>query len=253
MRDLCRDVADAVQDAVEPMVGREAAGEVMGMGADGTPTKRIDEAAEDAAMDVLEGHGDLEVVSEEYGRISFGDPEYTVAMDPLDGTYNAAKGIPLYAVSLAVADGDTTDDVFYGYVRELNSGSTYTAREGEGAEFDGAPLEVSNGVEAGEMTVGGVYNIEQFDPGVFDRVRLLGCSSLEMCYVAAGRLHGFVDMRAYLRVLDFAAAKLVIEEAGGRVTTGDGGGVDEELRADRRSSVVAAAPDSHEAIMEVVR
>ncbi len=253
MEDICRDVADAVKDAVEPMAGGDAAGEVMGMGADGTPTKRIDEAAEEAALDVFESHGDIKVVSEEFGSVSYGDPEYTVAMDPLDGTYNASKGIPLYAVSLAVADGDTVEDVFYSYVRELNTGRTYTARQGEGAEFDGEPIEVKNGVDPGEMTVGGVYNIEQFDPGVFDRVRLLGCSSLEMCYVAAGRLHGFVDMRAYLRVLDFAAAKLVIEEAGGEVTTGEGYPIDEKLEADRRSSVVAAAPGSHEAIMEVVR
>jgi len=122
MRDLCKDIADAVEEAVADVAGEPEAGEVVGMGADGTPTKRIDEIAEERALEVVEEHGDLRVVTEEAGEVVYGDPTHTVVLDPLDGTYNASNGVPLYAVSVAVADGETVDTVRYAHVRELVTG-----------------------------------------------------------------------------------------------------------------------------------
>ena len=54
------------------------------------------------------------------------------------------------------------------------------------------------------------------------RWRLLGASALELCYVGSGRLDGFIDLRATLRVTDAAAGMLVCEEAGGKVSDLDG-------------------------------
>lgn len=252
MHELCEDVADAVGSAVEPLIGDPSGAEVLGLGADGTPTKRIDEVAEEAALDVLEGYGGLRVVSEEAGERVYGDPDHVVALDPLDGTYNASRHIPFYSVSIAVLDSDSVQDVEYAFVRELGSGETFTAERGGGAYLDGAAIEVTDEDAPGRMTVGGVYNIEGFDPAVFNRVRLLGCSSLELSYVAAGRLDGFLDMRSRLRVVDFAAGKLLVEEAGGRVTDGYGDELENEVRVDQRSSVVAANPGGHEGLLGVV-
>jgi myo-inositol-1(or 4)-monophosphatase len=252
MQDLCKEIADAVQEVVEPILGETSGGEVVGMGADGTPTKQIDEVAEERALDVIADHGDLRVVTEEAGERVYGEPTHTVALDPVDGTYNATHGIPIHAVSVGIADGDSVDDMQYAYVRELNTGVSYTAERGGGAYFDGEPISVSDESTPAKMTVGGVYNIEGFDPTEFDRLRLLGCSSLELCYVGAGRLDAFVDMRAYLRVLDFAAAKLVIEEAGGVVTDGYGDELKQALSPEQRSSVVAASPKAHENTLGVL-
>lgn len=252
MQDLCKEIADAVQEVVEPILGEASGGEVVGMGADGTPTKQIDEIAEERALDVIADHGDMRVVTEEAGERVYGDPTHTVALDPVDGTYNATNGIPLHAVSVGVADGDSVDDMQHAYIRELNTGRSYTAERGEGAYFEGEPVSVSDESTPAKMTVGGVYNIEGFDPTEFKRLRLLGCSSLELCYVGAGRLDAFVDMRAYLRVLDFAAAKLVIEEAGGVVTDGYGDELKQALSPEQRSSVVAANPKAHESTLEVL-
>jgi len=252
MESLCKEIADEVQRVVEPAVGDVSAGEVVGMGADGTPTKQIDETAEEVALGIAEERGDLRVVTEEAGERVFGDPSHTLVLDPVDGTYNASRGIPLYAVSVGVAEGDSVDEMEYAHVREINTGRSYTAERGEGAFFEGEPIDVSDESTPAKMTVGGVYNIQGFDPNDFDRLRLLGCSSLELCYVAAGRIDGFVDMRAYLRVLDFAAAKLVVEEAGGVVTDGYGDDIKSVITAEQRSSVVAANPRAHEAIMGVV-
>lgn len=252
MHELCRDVADSVETAVEPLIGESRGAEVLRLGADGTPTKRIDESAEEAALEVLEDYGDVRVVSEEAGEITYGEPELVVALDPLDGTYNASRRIPFYAVSIAVFNGDRVGDAEYAYVRELTSGENFTAERGGGTYLDGTRVEVTGQDDPREMTVGGVYNIEGFDPAVFNRVRLLGCSSLELCYVAAGRLDGFLDMRSRLRVVDFVAGKLLVEEAGGRVTDGYGEDLENEIRVDQRSSVVAANPGGHESLLGVV-
>jgi myo-inositol-1(or 4)-monophosphatase len=50
------------------------------------------------------------------------------------------------------------------------------------------------------------------------RIRILGCVSLELCYVASGKLDAFVDVRGSLRLTDVAAGKLIVEEAGGKVS-----------------------------------
>lgn len=252
MHELCRDVADSVEAAVEPLIGESRGAEVLRLGADGTPTKRIDESAEEAALEVLENYGDVRVVSEEAGEITYGEPERVVALDPLDGTYNASRRIPFYGVSIAVLDGERVGDAEYAYVRELTSGESFTAERGGGAYVDDVSIEVSGQGDPSEMTVGGVYNIEGFDPAVFKRVRLLGCSSLELCYVAAGRLDGFLDMRSRLRVVDFAAGKLMVEEAGGTVTDGSGEDLENAVAVDQRSSVVAANPEGHRGLLGVV-
>jgi len=252
MRELCTEIADAVEEVVEPIAGKVGSGEVVGMGADGTPTKQIDEIAEEVALEVIEEYGDLRVVTEEAGEVVYGDPTHTVVLDPVDGTYNATKGVPLYSVSVAVADGETVDKIQHAYVRELMTGKSYTAERGEGAYFEGRPIEVGDESTPGKMTVCGVYNIEGFDPTRFKRVRLLGCSSLELCYVGANRFDGFLDVRSRLRVLDFAAAKLVVEEAGGVVTDGYGDELQNVLEADQRTTVAAGGPKAHEGIMEVL-
>ena len=252
MRELCKEIADAVEEAVEPITGELSSGEVVGMGADGTPTKQIDDVAEERALEVAKEHGDLRVVTEESGEVVYGDPTHTVVLDPVDGTYNATKGVPFYSVSVAVADGETVDTVRYAHVRELMTGRSYTAEHGEGAYFEGRSIEVGNESTPAKMTVCGVYNIEGFDPSRFKRVRLLGCSSLELCYVAARRFDGFLDVRSRLRVIDFAAAKLIVEEAGGVVTDGYGDELENVIEADQRTTVVAGGPRTHEGIMDVL-
>jgi myo-inositol-1(or 4)-monophosphatase len=253
MRELCKEIGDAVEEVVAPIAGELSSAEVVGMGADGTPTKEIDEVAEERALEVIEEHGDLRVVTEEAGEVVYGDPTHTVVLDPVDGTYNATRGVPLYSVSIAVADGDSVDEIGYAHVRELTTGRSYTAERGEGAYFEGEDIEVRDEPTPANMTLGGVYSIRGFDPSRFKRYRLLGCSSLELCYAAAGRFDGFLDLRSRLRVIDFAAGKLVVEEAGGVVTDGYGDELRNVIEADQRSTVVAAAPKAHEGIMEVLK
>ncbi|MHC1629396.1 MAG: bifunctional fructose-bisphosphatase/inositol-phosphate phosphatase [Methanoculleaceae archaeon] len=222
---LFEKAADAAQEAIRPLVGTRAGGEVLGMGADGTPTKRIDQVAEDAVLRIFHDEGFCGVlISEELGEVHLGEGEGTIFLDPVDGTFNAVTGIPFYAISLAFAE---KGNMCEGYVRNLATGETFTAIEGQGARCDGAPIHTS-GISLLEECAMSIYG-RKFDPATvmhlgrkIRRFRLLGASALELCYVASGRLDGFIDVRGTLRVIDAVAGVLIAREAGGRVTDLEG-------------------------------
>ncbi len=221
----CREIAAAVEEVALPLVNTVEGGEVIGMGAALSETKRIDKVAEEIVIEHLREHGLCRtLISEECGCVQIGGSAGTIFLDPIDGTYNALAGIPFYALSIAYAE---QGEVIRGFVRDLANGETFSAERGRGACLDGRPITTSSTglLEASAMSIYG----RKFDPAnVMDlgrtirRWRLLGASALELCYVGAGRLDGFIDLRGTLRVTDAAAGILVCTEAGGVVTDRDG-------------------------------
>ena len=135
---------DAVVAAVAE-VPRERRADKLGRGAGGDTTVAIDQAAEDAALGVLAalaGGGEgFTGVSGEVGERSFGGGGlWRVVIDPIDGSLNAKRGLPFYALSIAVADGPAMGDVALGYVYDLGNGEEWIARRGGGATVNGAAL-----------------------------------------------------------------------------------------------------------------
>ena len=252
----CGDVAGAVRDAVAGMVGTPEAGECVKMGADGSPTKKIDQVAEDIVVDYFTCHPFCRrLVSEELGCADMGGESGTIFLDPVDGTYNAVVGIPFYALSIAYAKGGI---VQAGYVQNLATGETFHAVRGQGAFLDGHPIHVS-GTALLEESAMSVYG-RKFDPtrvlGInrqIRRWRLLGASALELCYVGCGRIDGFVDVRGTLRVTDAAAGMLVCEEAGGTVSDLEGNALvfPDEVSVGR--SLVATNGILHNKVIEYLR
>ncbi len=217
----CDQMAQAVEDAIADLKGTTAGGETIRMGADQTPTKRIDQAAEDCVVEFLNNHPICSLlISEELGKKDIAGEEGTIFLDPIDGTYNAVAGIPFYALSVAYATGG---EVQQAYVRNLDSGETFTAVKGRFARCDGRSIRVSSVKKLDESAMS-VYG-RKFDPtrvmqlGMkLRRWRLLGASALELCYIGCGRIDGFIDLRGTLRVTDAAAGMLVCTESGGMVT-----------------------------------
>lgn len=217
----CEEITRLVEDGIAGMAGTPASGAYVKMGADGTPTKRIDQVAEDIVVSYLRDNDLCEtLVSEECGTIRLGDGSGTVFLDPIDGTYNAISGIPFYALSIAYAEQGT---ITRGFVRDLGHRETFYAEKGHGAYLDGQPVRVSPTKLLEESAIS-VYG-RKFNPGTVLRLgqkirrwRLFGASALELCYVASGRLDGFIDLRDTLRVTDAAAGMLLCEEAGGLVS-----------------------------------
>jgi len=233
LKELCDSIAKTVSESIHEIIGKSAGGVVIGMGADGTPTKSIDKVAENAVLSQLRLSGkSFKVLSEEIGEIVIGEnresPDYFIHLDPLDGTFNAIAGIPFYSLSIYLSK----DNCHFGYIYDLASRKKYYAEMGKGAytESDGGvpiKLSVSKTSDLKDFSIS-AYTIRPNTAkivGIGDkvrRIRTLGSTSTEMAFVAAGKLDAFVDLRGMLRVVDVAAGKLILEEGGGVVTDATG-------------------------------
>jgi myo-inositol-1(or 4)-monophosphatase len=226
MIETLREVASEVQKAVQPIKDTREAGEVIKMGADGTPTVMLDDVAEKAALDVLRGTNiPMVVLSEEAGTVTMGDnPEYICVLDPVDGTHNAVHGIPFYSISIGLGkykEDATTEDIELGLVMNLETGDVFEAEKGKGATFNGSRIKTED-KRLGDSTFciymrNDIERLSGLLRGV-KRVRNMGSVALELCYIAKGDYHGLVDLRNLLKVIDIAAGKLILEEAGGICT-----------------------------------
>jgi myo-inositol-1(or 4)-monophosphatase len=195
------------------------------------------------------------ILTEEAGHLA-GDEEHLWYVDPLDGTVNYAHGVPIFSVSIGYAyRGRTTLGVVYDPLRD----ETFSAERGRGAWLNGRPIHVSAARELKDslLVTGFPYdtwnsprnNLEYF--GRFARltqgVRRLGSAALDLCYVAAGRFDGFWELG--INAWDIAAAGLLAEEAGARVTSVDGS---PDYLAPPQS-ILAAPPALHPRMLAVLR
>jgi myo-inositol-1(or 4)-monophosphatase len=171
------------------------------------------------------------ILAEESGALSGSGPAAAKwVIDPLDGTTNFAHQYPFYCVSIALEqEGVVTCGVVYDPVRdELFSGAA-----GLGSFMNGKPLAVSDASKLSDalLITGFPYNMrDNMDQLVGDfraflnesqAVRRGGSAALDLCYVALGRCDGFWELN--LHPWDTAAGKVILEEAGGRITDFRGG------------------------------
>jgi myo-inositol-1(or 4)-monophosphatase len=171
----------------------------------------------------------------------------TWVVDPIDGTVNYAYGIPLYAVSIAVVEGEPDPQTWRalaGAVVNPALGETYTATAGGGSFLNGRRLEVATGVQLPLALVGTGFSYtaerrtRQMDVvrGLIHEVRdirRIGSAALDLCSVASGRLDVYYERG--LNPWDHAAGALVASEAGARVGALDGARGGREL-------IIAAEP-----------
>jgi len=248
-------LADAVQHAVA-QVGEDR-GEVVGRGADGAPSHRIDRVAEAAVLRFLDYEGArINVLSEEAGYVDRGGDELLV-LDPVDGTHNAIRGFPAYSVSLAIARGPQMSSVEEGLVRDLVSGATYYGAKGQGAMLNGRTIRAKTFDPADSLFT--VYLGSNAAPDAARvasrarRVRSLGAASLDLCLVASGAadmyyMHSAV-VATKLRAVDIAAGVLIVREAGGRVLDLEGRELEMDLSPKARTDLVAVGdPKALEAL-----
>ena len=238
--------ADRAAEAVAAIPPHERGTEV-GQGRGGDTTLVIDRDAEEAIVGVLEqAHADglrFNLVSEELGHRSFGGDGALVIVDPIDGSRNARRGLPEFAVSLAVTDGPRLSDARVGLLRHLGTGETVVAVRGHGVMVDGEPMR--------ERDYRGLWLtvVEGASPrrlaaamehlGEVSRIRSLGSLALSIQYVALGRLDGLAVLRPG-RVVDIAAALLIAKEAGVIVTDEHGMPLDAEADMDWRGAMAVA-------------
>lgn len=189
-----------------------------------------DRASEALIIAALRGaFPDHFIYAEEGGESGQAESGWTWLVDPLDGTTNYAHGFPVFAVSLAALyRGRTEVGVIYDPLRD----ECFTARRSAGAALNGSPIRVSttDSLRHSLLATGFPYdvwtspenNLDHFANFVLraQGVRRPGAATLDLAYVACGRLDGFWELK--LHAWDVAAGALVVEEAGGRVTDAQG-------------------------------
>jgi myo-inositol-1(or 4)-monophosphatase len=230
-----------------------------GVGEGGDRTLVIDRECEDVVFAELEKLAEegasFLAVSEERGEVEFGGGgENRVVIDPIDGSLNARRTIPSFAVSIAVSAGPSMADVEFGFVHDFGADEEFMARRGEGATLDGEPARVSPVAERLE-----VVGIESAEPewslpalealaGKAFRLRVVGAIAISAAYVAAGRFDAMLSLRS-CRSVDAAAAQLIVREAGGDVAFGAGELAEAQL--DLESRYPMAAANSEDALATV--
>jgi myo-inositol-1(or 4)-monophosphatase len=241
---VCRACVADVRGVLDDLPTRVEREPIVGTGLGGDETTAVDKAAEDAILARLQVLDDVTIVSEEVGRV--GDGASLVVVDPIDGSLNAKRGIPFFAVSIAVADGGRMGDVHFGYVYDFGSGEEWVARRGGGATLNGAPLTVrpkeTIEILAFEATRSAL--IARDAPKVAElayRLRIMGSLALSLCHLAAGRIDAVCSLRG-ARSVDIAAAQLLVREAGLAIELFDDERTFEEAELDLegRSRVAAA-------------
>ncbi len=168
------------------------------------------------------------VVAEESG--AHGDPGGAApwwAVDPLDGTVNFSRGIPVCCVSIGMLCGN---EPWLGVIYDFNREELFTGAVGEGAWLNGEPIKVSP-LEEPEQAIFCTASPAVVDQAAMDRyieigrrfkkIRMLGSAAIALAYVACGRVDVFMDED--LKIWDAAAGAALIRAAGGHVRLNENG------------------------------
>src|SRR5271168_789104 len=213
----------------------------------------IDRKAEaDIIATIRRSYPQHAVLAEESGRS--GENEFVWIIDPLDGTTNFLHGFPTFAVSIALQHkGRLQHAVVYDPMRQ----EFFTASRGDGAQLEGKKIRVSSqrSLEGALISTGFPYRmaaahvddylaILKVIMNTAAGVRRPGAASLDLAYVAAGRIDGFWEFG--LAPWDTAAGTLLIQEAGGRVGTPTG------TEYALGPNVIAGNPKVYQALLEAI-
>jgi myo-inositol-1(or 4)-monophosphatase len=191
---------------------------------------------------------------EERGLVSGPDRTHRWIIDPLDGTTNFLHGIPLFAIAIAL---EREGEIVCGLVYNPILDELYTAERGQGAFVNNRRLRVAARKTLADCVIAtGAPHRGRGDHGRFLReckalmaqvggIRRTGSATIDLAWVAAGRFDGYVEHG--LEVWDMAAGMLLVREAGGYATDGEGGPA-----MAGSGTIVAANQAVHKALLELL-
>lgn len=212
----------------------------------------VDKRAEKEIIYLIKkAYPDHGIIAEESGNYQ-SDSESVWIIDPLDGTRNYMHGIPHFSVSIGFKfKGRLEQGVVYDPIRQ----EMFSASRGQGARLNDRRIRVSETMHLDKALIGTGFPVHQpkdlltyLDQvkALFPQVANMRCSgsaALDLCYVAAARLDGFLEMN--LHAWDLAAGAIIVKEAGGLV--GDWQGAEDYLE---KGAIVAATPKIFSALLK---
>ena len=215
---------------------------------------RADHESEEAIVGVIRrrfpGH---RILAEESGELAGREADYQWLVDPLDGTTNFVRGLPIYSVSVACRRGE---ELVAAAILDPQGGNLFSARRGGGAYWNDRRLTVSSrpSLDGAFLATGYPFRAQAALTAYLDvfraifqhsgAIRRCGSAALDLAYTAAGIYDGFFEFR--LSPWDVAAGALLVEEAGGKITDLDGG-----PRFLTRGNVLAGGLAVHGALQEI--
>lgn len=241
-----------ILDQVRPGLNH---GQAVGVNAKGDDQKPFDIATDEWIRRWLSEHFESGVVESEErtSAFEFGSVEegYRFIVDPVDGSDNFARGLPLSAISLAMLPRQTslsTDGVIYASVGDTSGSGAVVAARGNGAyASDGRRLHTSEARRLSDSFVSCELNHWAPDASLANLmrtcagIRVYGCASRALRLVAEGALDAHIDVRSRLTPESFLAASLIVTEAGGHICRLDGGALGPFQSLQDRTTLVAAS------------
>ncbi|GAA5819748.1 MAG: bifunctional NADP phosphatase/NAD kinase [Methanobrevibacter sp. CfCl-M3] len=268
----CKEISykmiEQVEIAIKKHQDENEAGKFIKVGADGTDTKKIDEYAEKEVIKVLKSNDFLSyLISEEIGEMKIGKnnakkvnimndlvndetsekAKFIFVIDPLDGTFNALKKIPAYGISIAIAKIKNRklpqlEDIQMGFIKDFYSGDIYEAVKNKGTTVNGEKPKHKITTSLEKATLGGYLNLKGDVLNLLKKIRRLrtiGSVAIEFAYLSQGKYDIFIDLRGS-RILDIAAAKLIVEEAGAIITDKEGRNLKNDLNIYEKVIIVGS-------------
>ncbi|MHA1848544.1 MAG: inositol monophosphatase family protein [Promethearchaeota archaeon] len=232
---IIESAALSAYESIKDLIGTREGATPLSKGASGDMTLKVDALAENAIIKKLEETGyPIKLITEERGIVDInndleGEQDIHVIVDPVDGSKNASRGIPISAVSIAIADGSRMKDVFGSVVIDLHCGDVYKALKGNGAWLNDKLLIMNDHVE--DLT-DAIVSINLNPRGYIksrvklidtikkflefpSKIRVLGCTAISTVLVARGAIDAFIDFNTSTRLLDIAGSWLILKEVNG--------------------------------------
>lgn len=204
------------------------------------------------------------LLSEESGETTIGNgsPKYRLVLDPVDGSDNFARGIPISGMAIAALPADaplSVRNVESAMIGDFADGRCLLARKGEGAFFQQTRLSTSRTGDIGSAVISCALNHYCMQAPIAKLlsmaagVRCFGCATAALRMVAEGQMDAHLDVRGRLTAENFLASYLLIREAGGVVTGMDGEELPEIADLQTGYSLLASSnAELHEKILKLI-
>ena len=211
--------------------------EVIQVNSKGDQTKGFDYNTEEMILNYFEKHlpCPVRVMTEERGEMSLGSgsPEYTIIIDPVDGSENFLRRLGVTGFSVAAipaGEALTIDNVQYAFVGHVYMNKVFTCEKDKGAFCNGEKLSSSRQTDLHKAVVTAYIlgkRKEDFENMIpllrqLTSMRCFGSAAYEVCLVASAGLDSYIDVRGRLTPENFIAAAMMLQEAGGIVTDTSG-------------------------------